>query len=71
MVTKFKLFSADELINQLETGVQHTSNPFTVKEPSKDLEAGALALVISHFEVTGVNLDVSEDKGYTLLTVKK
>lgn len=71
IVEKFKPFTANELINQLNTGIRYIGNSFSIEEPSKDIEYGAVEKVLAFFAFTNIQVTVDKLNGYTILTAIK
>nr|WP_314523048.1 hypothetical protein [uncultured Acinetobacter sp.] len=71
IVEIFKPFTANELIGQLNTGIQYISNTFSVEEPTKDIESDAVEKVLAFFALTNIQVSVNKLNGYTILTAIK
>ena len=71
IVEKFKPFKANELINQLNTGIQFISNSFSLEEPSKDIECGAVETVLAFFALSNIQVSVKKLNGYTIFEAVK
>lgn len=70
-VETFKPFTAEELINQLNTGITYISRSFSVEEPTKDIVCGAIDSVLSFFKGSDIKITVKELNGYTTLSALK
>lgn len=68
VVESFTLWSADTVVNQLHTGLAYISNPFQIKEPTKDFQCGAINQVVSYFKNTYVEVGVFVKDGFTIIT---
>ena len=71
VVESFKLWTPDEVINQINTGLAFVSNPFQIKEPSKHFAIGAVDQAVQNFKSSSIDIEVREDDGYTIITAKK
>lgn len=71
-VEEFKLFSANELISQIYTGLKYFDGFIEIKEPHTLLESNALIQVRSHFaDISNIDLTIISENGYVTIRAKQ
>ncbi|EPJ8714825.1 hypothetical protein LLI22_000201 [Acinetobacter baumannii] len=67
----FKNFSADEVIGQINCGLDSISNPFTIEEPATLFEKNVQTDVLKHFEGSNTKIDIERKDGYLIFTATR
>ncbi len=67
----FKNFSADEVIGQINCGLDSISNPFTIEEPANLFEKNVQTNVLKHFEGSNIKVEIDRKDGYLIFTAER
>lgn len=67
----FENFSADEVIGQINCGLDSISNPFTIEEPANLFEKNVQTNVLKHFEGSNTKIDIERKDGYLIFTATR
>ncbi|WP_284090460.1 hypothetical protein [Acinetobacter pittii] len=67
----FVNFSANEVISQINCGLDSISNPFIIEEPANLFEKNVQMDVLKYFEGSNTKVDINQKDGYLILKARR
>ncbi|HEO1774345.1 TPA: hypothetical protein VAM13_002714 [Acinetobacter baumannii] len=67
----FENFSANDMVGQINCGLNEISNPFVIEEPATLFEKNVQTDVLKHFEGSNTKIDIERKDGYLIFTATR